>query len=95
MSTVIEAVGWAATVSLALSGVPFAWSTYKAGKTDMSLSGILMILGGMAGMLVFELGTARSIQQVADFALTTVCWSTVLWYKLNPRTVVASEKVTK
>lgn len=75
-------IGYLAAILFALSGIPFAWSTYRAGRTDMSVPGILV---GSTGMLIFEAGTSQKLPQLLDFTFNTVVWGTVLFYRLMPR----------
>jgi hypothetical protein len=81
----IEFIGYVAALCFSLSGIPFAYRTYKDGRTDVSLSGVLLILFGALGMYVYEAATAASIPQLADFLIVFVCWSVVAKYKLCPR----------
>ena len=81
----IELIGYLAAMCFALSGIPFAYRTYKDGRTDASLSGIMLILFGSLGMYVYEASTAVSIPQLADFLIVFVCWSIVLKYRVAPR----------
>lgn len=73
----LETIGWFSTVCFAISGVPFAVDAYRTKRVEIGWSGILLILLGSVGMLVYELGTSHKAPQVADFFLNALCWVVV------------------
>jgi uncharacterized protein with PQ loop repeat len=81
----VEVIGYLAAIALMLSGIPFAYRTYKAGYTDASLTGILLIVFGMLGMYWYEAATAASVPQLVDFMVGFICWTIVLKYRVAPR----------
>lgn len=80
----IEAIGYVAALCFAVSGIPFAIRTHQLGKSDASTVGILLILGGSAGMLSYELLTSQKLPLLLDFAVNMFSWSVVLRYKMYP-----------
>ncbi len=81
----VEWVGWLAAWAFALSGAPFAWRAVKDPSVTIGTpwSGVLAILFGAAGMLVYEWFTARSWPQLFDFSFVLLCWGVVAWVKCD------------
>ncbi len=82
----IELIGWLSSIALCLSGIPFAYQSWRRGASGCTLWGVLPIFGGMVGFMVYELGTAQSLPQLASYLTNVLSWGVVLWYTLKPRT---------
>lgn len=81
----MDLIGILGAVLFAISGIPFAYVTYKSGRTDTSISGILLIVGGSICMFIYELATSSKFPALLNYATCGISWLVVLRYSLSPR----------
>lgn len=83
----IEILGYTSALLVSLSGLPFALRVIRENRTDLSRSGILMVVLGSGGMLLYELLTACRIPSILNFSICLTSWLIILYIKLKQQAI--------
>lgn len=81
-----EIIGYLSALAFILSGIPIAYGAVRAGRTDISIAGCLLVVSGSVGTFLYVILTSRSTPLLINYAVNFLCWSTILKYRLFPRT---------